>query len=160
MATYLVINLIKVINNKFSRKMKNKMLVLLGGAFLICVTIVKNVDIVNKIICSVEALADGGDIGTPDFYLSKSHTQRFGHSEWSCQQRGLTSIPSDIRYTDLGGFPMVFNFCCEEYEDDYEGNSCHPYYVSQSEPQYSLNRENLCDLFTSGIWSYSDQKRR
>ena len=140
--------------------MKKKLIVLLGGAFLMCVSIVKNVDIVNKFICSVEALADGGDIGTPDFYLSKSHTQRFDNSVKECQQRGLTSIPEDIRYTNMGGYAMVFYFCCDEDEKDTEGRSCHPYYVSQSEPQYSLNRENLCDLFARGIWSYSNEARR
>lgn len=137
--------------------MKKQLIVLLGGVLLLCVAKAKNVDVVKYIICSVEALADGGDIGTPDFYLSKTHTERFSVTVKECQQKGLTNIPDDIRYTDLGGYPCVFYFCCDENESDSSAGSCHPYQFN-TPPQ--LNRENLCDIFTSGIWSYENNNRR
>lgn len=140
--------------------MNKKIIAFLGCAILMCLATVKNADMVNTFISSVEALADGGDIGTPDFYLSKSHTERFSESLKDCQQMGLTNIPDDIRYTNLGGYAMVFYYCCDENEKDSQASSCHPYYASSTSPEYSLNRENLCDVWTDGIWSYENQERR
>lgn len=141
--------------------MKRKLIVLLGGIIVMCYTLLKNVDSMSIFVGMIEALADGGDVGTADFYLDKSHTKDFHVSEWSLKQKGINinDIPKDMVSSRPFDSYVAF-YCCEEDERDVEGWSCRPYYVSSSNALYTMNRENLCDIFTKGIWNYGSQKRR
>lgn len=135
--------------------MKKKVtIILLCATMMLALSSLRNGIVSNFLFYNVEALADGGEWGTPDFYLSKARARLFTDSVKECKRLGLTEseINNIKRWNyDLQGYECVF-YCC--WDAEYESDSCHPY-------SDNVNRYGLCypKHGNIGLWDYKRECR-
>lgn len=114
-----------------------------------CLSFIRKHDIINSLRYNVEALADGGDWGTKDFYLSKAEAREFTESIPKCRRLGLSDseINSIKRWnTYTQSYECVYH-CC--WDAELESDSCHPYDSGANEYGLCWPKQGLI-----GLWDY------
>ena len=133
--------------------MKKKLIYITFCALILsCFDVVRKQDIVNSLIYNVEALADGGDWGTKDYYISKARSREFTESIPKCRRLGLSDVEinSIKRWnTSTQSYECVYH-CC--WDAEYLTDSCHPYDSGANECGLCWPKQGLI-----GLWDYEHQ---
>lgn len=133
---------------------KRVFLITLSVLTMSCISFIRKYDIVNAFRYNIEALADGGDWGTEDFYLSKATDHEFSMSVKDAQRLGLSQSEIDgiIRWnTSIEAYECIYH-CC--WDAQYESDSCRPYSSSINECGLCYPRQGLI-----GLWDYEHEHR-
>lgn len=133
---------------------KKIILFTLSVLMMSCISLIRKYDIVNAFRYNIEALADGGDWGTEDYYLSKAKPHEFTLSVKKVKRLGLSDsdINSIKRWnTSIQAYECVYH-CC--WDAQYESDSCRPYSSSINECGLCYPKQGLI-----GLWNYEHQCR-
>lgn len=133
---------------------KKIILITLSVLMMSCISFIRKYNIVNAFRYNIEALADGGDLGTEDFYLSKAKPREFSMSVKDAQRLGLSQSEIDgiKRWnTSIQAYECIYH-CC--WDAQYESDSCRPYSSTVNECGLCYPRQGLI-----GLWDYEREHR-